>query len=375
MSRRMWLVLMGVVGVVGILGAVKTLQIQAAIAQASSFQPPPEAVTTIKARREEWPATLAAIGTVHAVRGVTVSADLPGVVASISFESGRPVREGEVLVRLDTRQERAQLAAAESQRDLARLNLDRARDLVGQRILAQAELDRTSAEHEQAEARVGEIRATIERKQIRAPFSGVLGLRQVDLGQYLNAGDPIVPLQALDPVHVTFSVPQQQLGQIRVGGEVQVTAEGLPGGPVPGRISAVDSVVDEATRNIRVEATLGNPGARLRPGMFVQARVVVGATAAVLSLPASAISYAPYGDSVYVVEELKGPGGAPYTGVRQQFVKLGGGRGDQVAVLSGIEAGAEVVTSGAFKLRNGAAVQVSNEVQPSNDPAPSPEDN
>ena len=375
MSRRMWLVLMGVVGVVGILGAVKTLQIQAAIAQASSFQPPPEAVTTIKARREEWPATLAAIGTVHAVRGVTVSADLPGVVASISFESGRPVSEGQVLVRLDTRQERAQLAAAESQRDLARLNLDRVRGLVGQGILAQAELDRASAEHEQAEARVGEIRATIDRKQIRAPFTGVLGLRQVDLGQYLNAGDPIVPLQALDPVHVTFSVPQQQLGQIRVGGEVQVTAEGLPGGPVPGRISAVDAVVDEATRNIRVEATLANPGARLRPGMFVQARVVVGETAAVLSLPASAISYAPYGDSVYVVDQLEGPGGAPYTGVRQQFVKLGGGQGDQVAVLSGLEAGAEVVTSGAFKLRNGAAVQVNNDVQPSNDPAPKPEDN
>ena len=192
MSRRTWLMLMAVIGVVGILGAVKTLQIQAAIAQASSFLPPPEAVTTIKAQQEPWPSSLAAIGTVHAVRGVTVSADLPGVVESITFESGRPVREGEVLVRLDTRQERAQLAAAESQRDLARLNLDRARGLVGQGIVAQADLDRASAEHQQAEARVGEIRATIDRKQIRAPFGGVLGLRQVDLGQYLKAGDPIV---------------------------------------------------------------------------------------------------------------------------------------------------------------------------------------
>ena len=175
---------------VGILGAVKTLQIQAAIAQASSFLPPPEAVTTIKARQEQWPASLAAIGTVHAVRGVTVSADLPGIVESITFESGRPVREGEVLVRLDTRQERAQLAAAESQRDLARLNLDRVRGLVGQGIVAQAELDRASAEHQQAEARVGEIRATIDRKQIRAPFGGVLGLRQVNLGQYLERRRP-----------------------------------------------------------------------------------------------------------------------------------------------------------------------------------------
>jgi membrane fusion protein (multidrug efflux system) len=371
----MWVTVMGVVGVVGLLGVVKTLQIQTAIAQASSFLPPPEAVTTIEARQEQWPATIAAIGTVHAVRGVTVSADLPGVVESITFESGRPVREGEVLVRLDTRQERAQLAAAESQRDLAKLNLDRVRGLVGQGIVAQAELDRVSAEHKQADARVGEIQATIDRKQIRAPFGGVLGIRQVNLGQYLDAGDPIVPLQALDPLHVTFSVPQQQLGQIRIGGEVQVTAEGQAGGPAVGRLTAIDSVVDQATRNVQVQATLDNPRGQMRPGMFVQARVLVGESGAVVTLPASAISYAPYGDSVYVVAEMKGPGGAPYTGVRQQFVRLGGARGDQVAVLSGVESGAEVVTSGAFKLRNGAAVQVNNEVQPSNSPAPSPEDN
>ena len=375
MTRRMWLMIMVVLGGVGILGVVKTLQIQAAIAQASSFQPPPEAVTTIAARQERWPATLGAIGTVHAVRGVTVSADLPGVVESITFESGRSVREGEVLVRLDTRQERAQLAAAESQRDLARLNLDRVRGLADQGILAQAELDRVRAEHQQAEARVGEIRATIERKQIRAPFSGVLGIRQVNLGQYLDGGAPIVPLQSLDPVHVNFSVPQQRVGDMRVGGEVQVTAEGFAGESVTGRITAIDSVVDEATRNVQVQATFDNPAGRLRPGMFVQAQVRTGDTASMLSLPASAISYAPYGDSVFVVSEMKGRDGSPYRGVRQQFVKLGAARGDQVAVVSGLEPGDEVVTSGAFKLRNGAAVHVDNSVQPGNSPAPSPEDN
>ena len=375
MTRRMFLVLMAVVGGVGVLGAVKILQIQSSAAQAASFQPPPEAVTTIQAARLEWPATLGAIGTVHAVRGVTVSADLPGVVESIGFESGRPVREGEVLVRLDTRQERAQLAAAEAQRDLARLNLDRARGLVEQGILAQAELDRASAEHKQAEARVGEIRATIDRKQIRAPFAGVLGIRQVNLGQYLDGGAPIVPLQSLDPVHVHFSVPQQRVGEMRVGGEVQVTAEGLAGESLTGRITSIDSVVDEATRNVQVQATLDNPGGRLRPGMFVQAHVRTGDTAAVLALPASAISYAPYGDSVFVVSEMRGPGGEPYKGVRQQFVKLGAARGDQVAVVSGLEAGDEVVTSGAFKLRTGAAVLVDNAVQPANSPAPKPEDN
>jgi membrane fusion protein (multidrug efflux system) len=375
MSRRFWLSVMAVVGVVGALGAVKTLQIQSAIAQASAFQPPPEAVTTIVARTESWPTTVDAIGTVQAVRGVTLSADLPGVVEHVAFESGRAVREGEVLVRLDARQERAQLAAAEAQKELARANLARLRGLVEQGIVAEADLDRVVAEARQAEARVGEIRATLERKQVRAPFSGVLGIRQVNLGQYLNAGDPIVSLQSLDPVHVNFSVPQQGGALMRPGSKVEVRAEGRGGEAAAGRITAVDAVVDEATRNVRVQATLPNPDGALRPGMFVNVQVGLGATADALTLPASAISYAPYGDSVYVVAELDGPGGARYTGVRQQFVRLGGARGDQVAVVSGLEPGAEVVTSGVFKLRGGAAVLVDNEVRPSNDPAPAPEDN
>jgi membrane fusion protein (multidrug efflux system) len=248
------------------------------------------------------------------------------------------------------------------------------RGLVEQGIVAQAELDRVSAEHKQAEARVGEIRATIERKTIRAPFSGVLGIRQVNLGQYLNGGDPIVPLQALDPVYVDFSVPQQQVASLRVGGEVEVSSEGLGGRVGTARVLAVDSVVDEATRNVRVRATLDNPGARLRPGMFVQAQVRVGDTAPVVALPVSAINYAPYGDSVFVVAEMKGQNGTTYRGVQQQFVKLGASRGDQVAVVSGLAPGAEVVTSGAFKLRNGAAVQVNNDVRPANEAAPRVED-
>jgi membrane fusion protein (multidrug efflux system) len=374
MTKRMWMMLMLVAGTVGVLGAVKILQIQAAIAQASSFQPPPEAVTTIQARAEQWPATLGAIGTVQAVRGVTVSADLPGVVESILFESGRHVREGEILVRLDTRQEQAQLAAAEAQRDLAKINLDRTRGLVEQGILPQAELDRATAEHRQAQARVGEIRATIERKQIRAAFAGVLGIRQVNLGQYLEGGAPIVPLQSLDPVHVNFSVPQQKVSAMRVGGEVQVMAEGLGAEPLTGRITAINSVVDEATRNVEVQATFDNPGGRLRPGMFVEAQVRTGETASILVLPASAISYAPYGDSVFVVSEMKRPDGTAYKGVRQQFVKLGATRGDQVAIVSGLQPGDEVVTSGAFKLRTGAAVLVDNSVQPGMSPAPKPED-
>jgi membrane fusion protein (multidrug efflux system) len=374
MRKRMIVMLVAVTAFLAAIGGVKFRQIQAGMAMAASFQPPPEAVTTMKAPREEWPAALTAIGTVAAARGVTVSADLPGVVESISFDSGVAVREGQVLVRLDSRQERAQLTAAESQMNLARLNLDRARGLIDAGIVSQADYDRSSAEHAQAVARVGEIRATIDRKQIRAPFSGILGIRQVDLGEYLSAGDPIVPLQAVDPLYVNFAVPQQDVPRLRVGSPVKVTAEGL-GEEFTGRITALDSVVDPQTRNVQVQATLPNQKGRLRPGMFVDTHVVLGATTTVISVPASAISYAPYGDSVFVVGELEDPKGAKYRGVKQQFVKLGPSRGDQVAVTSGLEAGQEIVTSGAFKLRNGAAVRVNNDVPMSNDPAPRPENN
>jgi membrane fusion protein (multidrug efflux system) len=372
----MVVMLLAVAVFVAVLGAVKFKQIQTGMAMAASFQPPPEAVTTTIAESQEWPATLSAIGTVVAVHGVTVSADLPGIVAEITFESGRTVAAGDVLVRLDVRQERAQLAAAEAQRELTRLNFDRMQGLQKEGIVPAADYDRASAEFKQAEARVGEIKATIERKQIRAPFAGILGLRQVNLGQYLNGGDPVVPLQSLSPVYVNFSVPQQEVARVRAGGDVKVTAEDLGGVELAGKITALNSVIDQSTRNVEVQATLQNPRGQLRPGMFVQAHVAVGALRRVIALPASAISYAPYGDSVFVVADLDGQNGQKYKGVRQQFVKLSGSRGDQVAVAEGLEPGAEVVTSGAFKLRNGAAVSVHNEgAQPPNNPAPKPEDN
>jgi len=284
------------------------------------------------------------------------------------------VRAGEVLVELDTRQEKAQMAAALAQRDLTRLNLERARGLAGEGVVSQADYDRAEAEHKQAEARVGEIRAAIERKTIRAPFAGMLGIRQVNLGQYLAGGDPVVPLQSLDPIFVNFTVPQQEVPRLRVGGEVLASAEGAKE-PFTGHITAVNSVVDEATRNVQVQATFNNAHGRLRPGMFVQTKVLMGGEREVVTLPASAINYAPYGDSVFIVEQVKGPKGESYRGARQQVVKLGGGLGDQVAVLSGVNAGAEVVSSGVFKLRNGAAVRVENAVQPANDQSPKPEDN
>jgi membrane fusion protein (multidrug efflux system) len=373
MAKRMIVMLTVTALFVGGLGFVKFRQIQTAIGQAASFQPPPEAVTTIVAQQEHWPATLSAIGTMAAVQGVTVSADLPGIVERIGFESGNAVHEGEVLALLDTRQEQAQLAAVEAQRDLARVNFERMQGLLNERVVSQSEFDRAIAEQRQTEARVGEIRAGIARKTIRAPFSGILGIRQVNLGQYLSGGDAVVLLQSLNPIYVNFGVPQQVAGQVRVGRNVRLTTDDLEGAEFGGRVTAVNSSVDEATRNVQVQATLANPGGKLRPGMFVQTEVLLGGSSAVVSLPGSAINYAPYGDSVFVVTDLKDQNGQTYKGVRQQFVKLGGARGDQIAVVSGIKAGDEVVTSGVFKLRNGAAVQINNKVQPGNNPKPKPE--
>jgi membrane fusion protein (multidrug efflux system) len=374
MKKRMILMLVAAGAFIAAIAAVKAWQIRAGMKQNASFQPPPEAVTTVVVKREDWPATWNAIGSVTAVRGVTVSADLPGLVAKISFESGQTVLAGAVLVTLDTKQEEAQLAAAEAQRELSDLNLKRARGLVEQGISSRADLDRIEAESKQAEAKIGEIRATIQRKTIRAPFAGVLGIRQVNLGQYLEGGAAVVPLQAIRPVYVNFAVPQQQLAQIKVGLPIHVTAEGAAGIAADGKITAVNAVVNEATRNVEVQATFENADAKLRPGMFVKAGIAMGSGVAAVTVPTSAISYAPYGDSVFIVEQVKGPKGESYLGVRQQFVKLGSSRGDQVAVVSGIKAGETVVTSGVFKLRNGAAVKVNNAVQPGNNPAPKPED-
>jgi len=373
MAKRMIVMLTATALFVAGLGFVKFRQIQSAIAQGAAFQPPPEAVTTVVAHQEAWSASVNSIGTVAAVQGVTVSADLPGTVERIAFQSGTAVTEGEVLALLDTRQEQAQLTAAEAQRDLARLNFERMRGLLDERVISQSEFDRATAEQRQGDARVGEIRAAIARKTIRAPFSGVLGIRRVNLGQYLSGGDALVTLQSLNPIYVNFGVPQQSSGQMRVGRSVRITSDSLPGVEFSGRVTAIDSIVDEATRNIQVQATLANPGGKLRPGMFVQAEAGIGSSSTIVALPASAISYAPFGDSVFVVTDLKNPAGQSYRGVRQQFVKLGPARGDQIAVTSGVKPGDEVVTSGLFKLRNGAAVVVNNKVKPTNSPKPKPE--
>jgi len=374
MAKRMVLMLVVMLVLVSSLGFVKFKQIQSAVEAASHFQMPPAAVTSIVAHQEQWPATMGVIGTMEAVHGVTVSADLPGTVAKIHFESGQYVKAGDVLVELDTRQERAQIDALEAQRDLAKVNFARMQKLVDAGVISRSEYDTATAQQKQTEANVAETRATIDRKTIRAPFSGILGIRKVNLGQYLAAGNAIVPLQSLDPIYVDFGVPQQDGTQVKVGNTLHVSSEVLGGQKFAARVTALDSVVDQTTRNVQVQATLPNPKGRLKPGMFVQVELGFGKPRQVITLPASAISYAPYGDSVYVIADMKDPKGNTYRGVRQQFVKIDGSRGDQVAVVSGVNPGDEVVTSGVFKLRNGAAVKVNNTVQPENNPAPNPAD-
>jgi membrane fusion protein (multidrug efflux system) len=374
MAKRMTLMLALVAVLLFALGFAKLHQTRAEAAK--EFSPPPEAVTTTVAQQEQWLSTLSAIGTMAPVQGVMIGADLPGTVARIAFESGSAVRQGDVLVELDTRQERAQLAAAEADRVLAGRIVKRMQAMWDQGVISRTDYDRAIAEDEQSAAKVGEIRAAIERKTIRAPFTGILGIRQVNLGQYLSAGTAVVQLQALDPIYVNFSVPQQQAAAVQIGLPVHITSGATAtsaGAGFEGRVTAVDSIVDAQTRNLSVQATFANPERHLRPGMFVQAEVNLDASSAAIALPRSAISYAPYGDSIYVVEELRDAKGQTYRGVQQRFVKLGEARGDQIAVLAGVEPGDEVVTSGVFKLRNGAAVLVDNTVQPGNDPAPAPE--
>ncbi|RPH37722.1 efflux RND transporter periplasmic adaptor subunit, partial [bacterium] len=306
MKKRMLYMLLAAVVFIIAVGFVKFHQIQTAIAAYASFAPPPEAVTTVVAAQDNWPVTLGAIGTVTAAQGVVVSADLPGIIASIQFESGKSVRAGDVLVRLDSRQEEAQLAAAQAQQHLTGVNLDRLRVLRNQGVAPQAEFDQAEAEAMQAEARVREIRATIGRKTIRAPFSGVLGIRQVNLGQFLNAGQAVVPLQSRDPVYVDFAVPQQEIHNVHPGNDVDVAVEGVPGVAAKGKITALNSVIDQSTRNVNVRATFANRDGRLLPGMFVQASVTAGESRPVVALPSSSIAHAPYGDFVFVVEDLKG---------------------------------------------------------------------
>jgi len=375
MAKRMIIVLLLMAGLIGGLGFIKYRQVESAIAAGASFSIPATSVTTVVAKRETWPSTLSVIGTAAAIEGVTVGADLPGTVDKIHFESGQAVHEGDILVELDIRQERAQLANIEAQRDLAKVQYGRAEELSKAGVISKSDYDNAASQQKATEAQVNEIKASIARKTIHAPFTGILGLRQISLGQYLAAGQAIVSLQSVNPIYVNFGVPQQDTPKMKIGRSVRVTSTDLPGIGFPGKITALDSVINEQTRNIQIQATLANPGGKLRPGQFLEVELTLDQPRSVIPLPASAINYAPSGDSVFVVADMKDEKtGKPYKGVRQQIVKIEGSRGDQVAIISGLNPGDEVVSAGAFRLRNAAPVEVNNSVQPSNSPKPNPEE-
>ena len=384
--KRIVLVLIVVAMFIAVVGGTKVHQIMGfiALAQSGAFDPPPSAVTTTVVHGAQWQPTLRAIGSLEAVQGVTVSADLPGIVKEIRFESGATVRQGDILVRLVTDQEQAQLEASQATRDLMSVSLKRAKDLREKNANSQSDYDTAEANQRQAEANVANARAAIDRKTIRAPFSGLLGIRRASLGQYLNSGDPIVPLQSMDPIYVNFSLPQQNMRDFAVGSSVEVRTDATGDEVFAGKITAINALVDSATRNFQAQATLTNKDNKLRAGMFANVEVILGGNSNVLPVPGSAINYAPYGNSVFVlVKDLKVPKDPADPNskdkvlplaVRQQFVKLGQAKGDLVAVVSGLKEGDEIVSSGVFKVQNGKPVKRANDVKPEADENPKPEE-
>jgi membrane fusion protein, multidrug efflux system len=361
--------------VLAILAGTKFAQISSLIRAGKAAEaagPPPEAVATDVASAMAWDAVIDAVGTVAAARGVTLSTESAGVVRAIRFESGAKVRAGQVLVELDTSVERAQLASLNARRDLAETNASRTRRLVQEGAYTMAQLDTDDAQLKTVSAEAGALKAQIERKMVRAPFAGKLGIREVNLGQYVNPGTPVTALESLESVFVDFTVPQQDVARVPVGAPVRIVLPGAqPPRTLPGKIAAVDPSVDSVTRSVKLRASVQEDKDELRPGMFVNVSVELPERAEVVSIPATAVLRAPYGDSVFVIQPRKddkgrpvnGPDGKPAKVVRQQFVRVGQARGDFVAIVEGIRAGDEVVTQGAFKLRNGVPVMVNNQLK------------
>jgi membrane fusion protein (multidrug efflux system) len=374
-KTKLWIAVpLGLLLLLGALGGVKAAQIGAMIRANAAFAPPPEAVTSAEVQATEWVASRSAIGSLVAMRGVTLGAEVAGLVREITFESGAAVRKGAVLVRLDTSAEEAQLASAQADAALAKVNLERARSLRKAESNAPADLDAAEARSKQAAATVANLEAIIAKKSIRAPFDGRMSIRQVELGQVLAVGTPIASLQSVTPIHADFWLPQQALADLKPGQAVQLHTDTFPGAVWKGTITAINPGVDEATRNVRVRATFPNDDGRLRPGMFANVEVLSGDKHKVLLIPVTSVLYAPYGDTVFLIEPKKDAAGKEQLAVRQQFVRLGERRGDYVAVTSGLEAGQRIVSSGAFKLRNGAVVAVNDALAPKAQLAPNPQE-
>jgi membrane fusion protein (multidrug efflux system) len=362
MKRKIFIAIGIVAAIFIVLAGIKFLQIHKMIAFGKTFVPPPDTVSSAVAHEEKWEDTLTAVGSVNAAQGVIVSPEIAGTVTEIHFESGATVNKGDLLVKLDTSSEEAQLRAVEAQVEFARLNAERTRELRKDKTVSQSELDSAEATLKQFQANADEIRATIEKKNIRAPFAGKLGIRLVNLGEQLDVGKGIVSLQSLTPVFADFSLPQQNLSQLKTGLPVQVTCDAYPDQTFDGTLTAINPDLDSTTRSVTLRATFENTNQLLRPGMFVRVAVVLPQAQPVLAIPATAILSAPFGDSVYVIEQSTNSAGGLV--VRQQFVRTGQSHGDSVSVLSGLKPGDKVVSAGLFKLRNGAPVTVNKDIVP-----------
>lgn len=372
MNRKIIVAILIVLVVVGALAGVRFLQIRTLIEAGKKATMPPTAVSSAVVHEEKWQGTMNAIGSVVAVQGVTMTPEIEGTVSEIAFESGAMVQKGDLLVRLDTSLEEAQLRATVAQADLARLNAERSRKLFADKTISQSDLDTAEATLKQTLADADAIRATIAKKTIRAPFSGRLGIRMVNLGEYLEKGKAIVSLQSLAPIYVEFSLPQQELAVLSKGLRVRVEADTYPDKKFEGELTAINPDVNATTRNVRLQATLENADQLLRPGMFARVEVLLPVEQKVLAIPATAVLSSPFGDSVYVIESATN--GAPGLSVRQQFIRTGLARGDFISVESGVKAGERVVSAGLFKLRNGMSVVENNTLSPKPSAAPKPAD-
>ena len=338
-----------------------------------AFANPPQAVSTVVATVQEWQPKVEAVGSLRAVNGADLSLEVPGIVDQINFQSGDDVAAGTVLLTLRADQDVAQLHALKATADLDAINLARDQKQLKVNAVSKAQVDTDEATLRNAQAQVAAQQALVDKKTLRAPFAGHLGIRQVDLGQYLGAGTTVVTLQALDPIYVDFTLPQQAVAQIRVGQVVTATVDAFPDQTFTGKILAISPLVSTSTRNISMRATLANPQHRLLPGMFAKVDIDVGTPQHYVTLPQTAITYNPYGDTVYRVENKgKDAQGHPLLEAQQIFVTTGGTRGDQIAVLKGVSAGETVVSAGQMKLRNGSHLIINNSVQPSNNPNPHP---
>lgn len=377
-ARKYRWTLLGIVIVLPIVGAIvgiKVFQFRAMSDAEAKQVMPPTPINVFAVREENWQPSLSSVGTVKAVQGTVVSTEADGIVRDIAFEAGSVVNAGDVLVRLDVDIEQAQLRAAVADQKWAQDAFKRAKGLIADRVISQADFDSADNTFKQAQARVDNIRAVIAKKTVYAPFSGKLGIRRISVGQYLEKGSPVVSLHSLDPVYVDFSLPQQSLGNLTEGLKVSVSSDAFRQQRFDGSITAINPEIDSATRNVRLQATLANPRAKLRPGMFVTVDTFLERSEKVLLIPAAAVLHAPFGNSVFIVEEGKaaGPDGDTALSVRQQFVRLGERRGDFVVATEGVKNGEKIVATGTFKLRSGMPVVMDDTLAPQFKMAPTPD--